>query len=254
MDEEEVDALWSQFKQYAESFTVNRLMNQNRLICQGWLDDDSYGRLTARSPYDLFVAEDYSSVDVSSIYNDFGPKWYIEAVKDENGDVKLIAPVDANLLPPTSAWSVPFYMAAMEPTNYYTFTYPQVEGELYFPIEYDAEKDEITIKPFVYDNKEYFPNVIGIDSQTGGSILENPVVSEVVLTRGWEEPTKEQSLVRGSNGNVQAKGEFPVVTYKDRTMLKAAPALKEIEFSPMNEVEFKKRADKMVERFVNQNR
>lgn len=254
MDEEEVDALWSQFKQLAESFTINRLMNQNRLLCTGWLDDDSYGRLTARTPYDLFVAKDYSSVDVSSIYNDFGPKWYIEAVKDENGDVKLIAPVDANLLPPTSAWSVPFYMAAMEPTNYYTFTYPQVEGELFFPIEYDAEKDEITIKPFVYGDVEYFPNVIGIDTQTQGTILENPVVSEVVLTRGWDEPETEQSAVRSSNGNVQANGDFPAVTYKERTALKAAPALKEVEMTLVDEAEFRKRADKMVERFVNQNR
>lgn len=254
IDKEEVDALWSQFKQLAESFTVNRLMNQNRLLCTGWLDDDSYGRLTARTPYDLFVAKDYSSVDVSSIYNDFGPKWYIEAVKDENGNVKLIAPVDANLLPPTSAWSVPFYMAAMEPKNYYTFTYPQVEGELFFPIEYDAQKDEITIKPFVYADVEYFPNIIGIDSQTGGTILENPVISEVVLTRGWEESGKEQSAVRGSNGNVQANGEFPMVTYKERTELKAAPALKEVEMRIVNEEEFRKRADKIVERFVNQNR
>ncbi|MBR5499055.1 MAG: hypothetical protein IKV75_02700 [Bacteroidales bacterium] len=254
-DEEEVDALWTQFKQQAESFAVNRLMNQNRLLCTGWLDDDSYGRLTARTPYDLFIATDYSSVDVSSIFNDFGPKWYIEAVKDEKtGEVSLIAPVDANLLPPTSAWSVPFYMAAMEPKNYYTFTYPQVEGELFFPVEYDAEKDQITIKPFVYDDVEYFPNVIGVDSQTQGTILENPVVSEVVLTRGWSEPSKEQSSVRNAGDNVQANGDFPKVNYKERTELKAAPALNQVEMTPVNEAEFRKRADKMVERFVNQKR
>jgi hypothetical protein len=194
-------------------------------------------------------------VDVSSIFNDFGPKWYIEAVKDEKtGEVSLIAPVDANLLPPTSAWSVPFYMAAMEPKNFYTFTYPQVEGELFFPVEYDAEKDQITIKPFVYDDVEYFPNVIGIDSRTQGTILENPVVSEVVLTRGWSEPSKEQSSVRNAGDNVQANGDFPKVNYKERTELKAAPALNQVEMTPVNEAEFRKRADKMVERFVNQKR
>ena len=252
MDKAEVDALWTQFKQYGESFAINRLMNQNRLLCVGWLDDDSYNRLTARTPYDLFIAQDYSSVDVSSIFNDFGPKWYIEAVKDEEtGEVKLIAPVDANMLPPTASWSVPFYLAAMEPTNYYTVTYA-ADGNLSFPVEYDKEKDQITIKAFVYDGVEYFPNVVGIDSSTGGTILENPVVSEIVLTRDWVDSDKEQSLVRPSNGNVQAHGDFPTTVYKERTMLKAAPALNEAEIKVVNADEFKARADRMVERFVNQ--
>lgn len=254
MDEEEVDALWTQFKQQAESFGINRLMNQNRLLCTGWLDDDSYGRLTARTPYDLFIARDYSSVDVSSIFYDFGPKWYIEAVQDKNGKVSLIAPVDANLLPPTSNWSVPFYMAAMEPKNYVTFTYPEVEGELYFPVEYDAQNDEITIKPFVYAGVEYFPNIIGIDSQTRGTILENPVVSEVVLTRGWAEPAKSQSAVRGSSENVNANGEFPTTVYKERTKITAAPELQEVEMKVVSKEEFRRRADKLVERFENQTR
>jgi hypothetical protein len=117
-----------------------------------------------------------------------------------------------------------------------------------------AEKDEITIKPFVYGDVEYFPNVIGIDTQTQGTILENPVVSEVVLTRGWDEPNKEQSMDRNSNGNVKAQGDFPTTVYKERTRLEAAPALKEVEMKVVNGEEFKKRADEMVERFVNQNR
>ena len=261
MDEEEVDALWTQFKQMAETFTVNRLMNQNRLLCTGWLNDDSYGRLSARTPYDLFVAKDYSSVDVSSIYNDFGPKWYIEAVKDEKtGEVSLVVPVDANFLPPTSNWSVPFYMAAMENTNYVAFTYPSEGASLSFPVEYDAEKDEVTIHPFLFDSngdgtkEEFYPNVIGIDSQTGGTILENPVVSKIVLTRGWQEPEKEQSSVRHSSGNVSATGDFPRVNYKARTAIEAAPELQKVEMQIVDEKEFKLRADELVERFVNQNR
>ena len=254
-DADEVDALWTEFKQMAETFNVNRLMNQNRLLCTGWLNDDSYGRLTARTPYDLFVAKDYSSVDVSSIYNDFGPKWYIEAVKDaKTGEISLAVPVDANFLPPTSNWSVPFYMAAMHPETYVAFTYPSEGATLSFPVEYDAEKDEITIKAFIFNGEEYYPNIIGIDSQTGGSILENPVVSEVVLTRGWEEKAKEQSSISRSSGNVPATGDFPTVVYKERTALKSAPALKEIEMRLVDENEFKLRADELVERFVNQNK
>lgn len=253
MDKEDVDAYWTEFEQLAKTFTTNRLMNQNRLLCLGWLDDDSFGRLDAKSPYDLFVDKTYSSVDVSSIYNDFGPKWYIEAVADKNGNVSLIAPVDMNTLPPTANWSVPFYLSAMEPKNYYTITYAQ-EGTLAFPIEYDSENDKLTIKPFVYQDVEYYPNVVGIDTQTGETILENPVVSEVVLTRGWTEPEKEQSSLRPSAGNVQVNGEFPKTVYKERTRLKAPVELKEMEYKLVSPDEIKERADKYIKGYFNQTR
>lgn len=253
MDKEDVDAYWAEFEQLAKVFTTNRLMNQNRLLCLGWLDDDSFGRLDAKSPYDLFVDKKYSSVDVSSIYNDFGPKWYIEAVADKNGNVSLIAPVDMNTLPPTANWSVPFYLSAMEPKNYYTITYAQ-EGTLAFPIEYDSENDKLTIKPVVYQDVEYYPNVVGIDMQLGGTILENPVVSEVVLTRGWTEPEKEQSSLRPSAGNVQVNGEFPKTVYKERTRLKAPVELKEMEYRLVSSEEIKERADKYIKRYFNQSR
>jgi hypothetical protein len=222
LTESEVKAYWEDFKQMAEIFTTNRLANQNRLLCTGWLDDDSHGRLTTRTPYDLFVAIDYSSVDVASIYNDFGPKWYIEAVEDKKtGEISLVVPVDANFLPPTSNWYVPFYMAAMHPETYVAFTYPSEGASLSFPVKYDAEKDQITIKPFIFDGEEYYPNIIGIDSQTGGSILENPVVSEVVLTRGWDVATSiRSSKSRSAAKNTRVIGEFPNTVYKERTRLK----------------------------------
>jgi hypothetical protein len=187
MSRSEVNEMWDEFKQLGENITLNRLKNQNRLLCTGWIDDDSYDRLTARTPYDLFVAKDYKTANVFSIYNDFGPKWYIEAVEDPiTGKISLIAPVDANHLPPTCNWSITFYMTALETTNYVGYTYPQVESELFFPVEYNAEMDQITIKPYVYNGVEYFPNIVGYDNWSGGRILESPVVSEVVLTRTRE--------------------------------------------------------------------
>lgn len=251
-DREDVDAMYAEFGQLAESFTINRLMNQNRLICLGWLNDDSYKRLDTRTPYDLFVDKKYNSVDVSSIFNDFGPKWYIEAVQDKDGNVSLVAPVDANFLPPTANWSVPFYMAGMEPAKYYTVTYAQ-DGNLGFPVKYDEEKDQLTIEPFVYQKVEYYPNIVGIDPMYG-TILENPVVSKVVLTRGWNDSGKTQSSVKASKGNVAVKGDFPEDNYKERTELKAAPELKKIKVEPVTAEQFKERADKLVERFLNQNK
>lgn len=251
-DSEEVDAMYTEFKQLARSFTINRLMNQNRLLCMGWLDDDSYGRLDTKTPYDLFIDKQYSSVDVSSIFNDFGPKWYIEAVQDKDGNVSLVAPIDANFLPPTMNWSIPFYMAGMEPKNFYTVTYAQ-DGNLCFPVTYDAEKDEITIEPFVHEGVEYYPNLVGIDPNNG-AILENPVVSKVVLTRNWNGGAKTKAAARTAGKRVPVNGEFPETIYKERTELKARPELKKIEINPVTPEQFKERADKLVERFVNQNR
>ena len=251
-DREEVDAMWYEFKQLAEEITVERLENQNRLVGIGWLDDDSYNRLTARTPYDLFIATDYTSVDVSSLYNDYGPKWYLETSKDENGNVVYSVPLDYTCLPPASNWSVPFYLGAMQRDTWYTV----LEGDGWdasFPVTVSEDRNTITIHPLVLsDGTEMYPNMIGIDS-TMGTLLENPVISEIVLTRGWSGDDKEQSSVRGAAQSVKAHGDFPKGTYKRMTKLVAPEELKKIEVEIPTKEQFKERADKLVERFVNKN-
>lgn len=254
-EKDEVDAFYSEFMELADIYVEKRLENMNRILGMGWLDDDSYDRLSLRTPYDLFIAKDYSSVDVSSIYNDFGPKWYIEAVKDpETSEVSLRIPVDYNLLPPAACWSVPFYMAALDPETYQAFTAPEVAGELYFPVEYDEENDVVTIKPVEFSGVKYYPNILGYDTSSGGSILENPVVSEIVLKRGWTEENKEQSSVKTHGANVPVRAELPTAVYKQRTELKPAAQLEKIQVKLVSGEQFKERADRLVEKFVNQTR
>ena len=246
---DEVDAYYSQFKEHAEIYVEKRLTNMNRILGLGWMDDDSYDRLTLRNPYDLFVAEDYNSVDVSSIYNDFGPKWYLEAYEDpETFEVRFRIPVDQNFLPPAAAWSVPFYLAALDPETDQGFTDPDVDGELYFPVEYDEVNDVVTIKPFVYNDVTYYPNIIGYDDNyLGGLILENPVVSEIVLTRGSATAAVSMSSapkVRG--GNVSVKANIPTAVYKHRTKIVASEPMKTIEMHLMTKDQIKSRADEFV--------
>ena len=252
-NKDKVDALWYQFKQLAEEITEERLENQNRLVGIGWLDADSYKRLTARTPYDLFVATDYTSVDVSSLYNDFGPKWYLETSKDENGNIVYSIPVDANFLPPASNWSVPFYLGAMEPDNYVTFLY----GDGWtpsFPVTVSEDRNTIIISPIEREGVKYYPNMIGMDNTMMQTLLENPVVSEIVLTRGWDGDDKEQSAVRTPGRNVQAKGDFPTTVYKQRTSLEAAPELEKIEGTIVTVDQFRKNADRLVEKIYKQNK
>ena len=249
-----MEGLWSEFKELAKTVTDRRLVYQNRLIATGWLDADSYKRLDYYSPYDLFVDRTYKSVDVSSMFYDFGPKWYIEAVEDENGNISLIAPFDANFLPPAANWSIPFYLSGMELENYYTVTY----GDGWtpsFPVEVSEDRNTITIKPLVYGGKEFFPNMVGIDYSMNQTILENFVVSEIVMTRGWNEPAASRAMSSSSvNGkSIQPKGEFPKSVCKPMTELKAAPELNKIEGKIVTVEEFKKRADKYVEMRFKQN-
>lgn len=252
-DKDKVDALWYEFKQLAEEITEERLVNQNRLVGIGWLDKDSYHRLDARTPYDLFVATDYVSVDVSSIYNDFGPKWYLETSIDENGKVVYSIPIDSNFLPPASNWSVPFYLGAMEPDKYVTFLY----GEGWtpaFPVTVSEDRNTITISPIEREGVNYYPNMIGIDNSMMQTILENPVVSDVVLTRGWEGSDNKQSSVSTPGKNVQAKMEIPTTVYKQRTSLEAAEELEVIEGTLMTVEQFRENADRLIDRLYNQNR
>lgn len=259
-DEEKVDALWDEFKQMAKTVTNHRLKYQNRLVAMGWIDKDSYNRLDTYTPYELFIDKKYKSVDVSSIYNDYGPKWYIETVKDEDGNISYIAPFDSNFLPPAANWSVPFYFAGMELDNYYTVTYGDGWNPA-FPLEVSEDRNTITIKPFVYTDKEgnettFYPNMIGIDNSMMMTILEYPVVSEVVLTRGWTDPVepKAASVRKASAASVDAKGDFPVKTYKQRTSLESAPQLKTIEGTITTVEQFREKADKLIEMKYKQNK
>lgn len=142
----------------------------------------------------------------------------------------------------------------MELENYYTVTY----GDGWtpsFPVEVSEDRNTITIKPLVYGGKEFFPNMVGIDYSMNQTILENFVVSEIVMTRGWNEPAASRAMSSSSvNGkSIQPKGEFPKSVCKPMTELKAAPELKTIEGKIVTVEEFKKRADKYVEMRFKQN-
>jgi hypothetical protein len=252
-DKEEVDAMWYEFKQLAETITEERLVNQNRLVGIGWLDDDTFDRLDSRTPYDLFVDTKYTSVDVSSLYNDYGPKWYIETSVDKDGNVSYSVPFDWNFLPPSANWSIPFYLGAMQKDTWYTV----LAGDGWnasFPVTVSADRNTIIINPLVLeDGTKMYPNMIGIDP-TMGTQLQNPVISEIVLTRGWSGSDNEQSSVRGEASSVKAQGEFPKGTYKKMTKLVAPEQLEKMEVEVVGVEQFHENAKKFIENYyANQN-
>ena len=144
----------------------------------------------------------------------------------------------------------------MEKDTYMTITY----GEGWTPsfhVTVSADRNTVTIHPLVHEGVNYYPNMIGIDYMMQQTLLENPVISEIVLTRGWteEESANVQSSVRRSSGNVQAKGNFPEGVHKKMTDVSKSVELKKIEMEMVGVDQFRERADKLVEKtFIIQNK
>ena len=84
-------------------------------------------------------------------------------------------------------------------------------------------RDTITIKPIDAEGALWYPNVIGISSTTTGTsyVLEKPIISEVVLSKGWNpeddkpETPATRSVARSSAVSPVGKVEF--ASYKDLT-------------------------------------
>ncbi len=191
---EEVDGMFEELLMLADEFAEYRLLGQNRMLCSGFMDYDYYStsRMKFMSPYDLFKAEDYSSVDVPQLLYDFGPKWYLEAREDGS----LIAPFNSNKLPPMHSWpGYEFYLGAVGNGTAFLDASEEIPG---FPVEVSDDYNTLTIKPIVIteDLKDangqiyvtkgtYYMNSVGINN--GSLELISTVKSDIVLTRGWTE-------------------------------------------------------------------
>lgn len=184
-----VDTMFEEFKHYSQEFGENRVEFQNRLLCTGFIDFDYYenpGRLDTKSPFDLFYDLTYNSVDIPQIFYDFGPKWYLEVQSDGS----VLAPFSAAYLPPMVNWSVLGYFGGYNGETGYVF-YESNENIKGFPVTVSDDCNTVTVNPIMVpsDNGNtypYYPNVIGVAGRDV-TILGGTVVSEIVMTRGWDE-------------------------------------------------------------------
>lgn len=192
MSKDEVDGMLEELDALAAIFTENRLANQNRILASGFIDFDYHknpGRLDWRSPFDLFVATDYTSVDIPQVFYDFGPKWYLEVLEDGS----VIVPFSSTLMPPMHNWpGYPYYVSAYDGGQY--FFYDANEEHPGFPVE--ISQDKIVIKPMEINGQKYYMNAAGFSQEAVASQSADiiPVLSEIVLTRGWTEPVAPAAI------------------------------------------------------------
>ena len=164
----------------------------NRLLCLGYnFADPNYMLDMVATPYDLFIADDYSTSKTSHMFYDFGPKWNFEI--DADGSVWL--PIDIEREFPMATFNFgldyAFYMLAIGERTYLGGDLVGYDGttilDARFPVVVSDDYNTITIKPIVYTDSEgttehYYPCVAQI--QNGYATPLNPRVrGEVTLTR-----------------------------------------------------------------------
>ncbi len=239
-DKAKVDQMYEELGTLADRFTEYRLAGQNRLLCNGFIDYDSYStsRMKYMSPYDLFIDKDYSSYDVAQIIYDFGPKWFLQVREDENGKIDVIVPFNSFTLPPLQSWAgYPFYLGGVGPESAFYDSTPDYPG---FPVEISDDRNTITIKPIVIEEDidsendmyalkagSYYMNALGVNPMTPNSLeLVATIKSDIVLTRGWTEPEAPASIAAAPRTVKNASAVNPVpqnVIKKSRTPLQEAP-------------------------------
>ena len=194
MDKSEVDGMYEELLDLNEMFTDYRLVGQNRMLCNGFIDFDYYekgGRLKYMSPYDLFVADNYSSVDVPQIMYDFGPKWFLEVLEDG----RVIVPLSSTYLPPMHSWpGYTYYVGAVASGYAILDGSEEVPG---FPVEISDDMNTITIKPIMYADENgqqmsAYMNAVGLAD--GSYEIVATIISDIVLTRGWKGTAKKNSV------------------------------------------------------------
>ena len=259
------DAYLAQFNELAAGYNAS-VLGQNRVLCQGW--DLSGNRETSTaSPWDLFRMPDYNASLVDYLFNDFGPKWFLQTDADGN----IFVPVNYNVVPIMMCWyngmdhylcsgnyekGYANYIKSLKPADAFDV---QSVG---IPVEISEDGNTVTLKSVTIkpENEEIqlYPTMV-YDAQ-GQLAFYNPyVMSEVVLTKGWNggatpAPAKASSSKIIPGKKVVNGGDFksPAKVYS-RTVF--APATKKVEKTTVANIKFptkeeiKKNLDKMMQKY-----
>ena len=204
VSKDEADAYFDEFKAQADIYN-DKVRGQNRILCTGWNfhahGNYNYSNLRTATPWDLFLDNSgYNASDVSSLFYDFGAKWFLQV--NEAGEV--FVPVNCNRLTPLTRWTngQDFHLAGANIENKYVYALPlddadmdNVENWPNIPVEVSADKQTITLKGFEYEGLTYYPNAFSISSWDGSMALYNTtVISDVVLTKGWSEADEDTDV------------------------------------------------------------
>ena len=258
------DAYLAQFNELAANYNAS-VLGKNRVLCQGW--DLSGARETSTaSAWDLFLMPDYNVLLTDYLFNDFGPKWFLQTDAEGN----IFVPVNYNIVPTMMCWfnGLDHYLCAGNfEKGYANYINPDAPFDVQsvgIPVEISEDGNTVTLKAITIkpENEEIqlYPTMV-YDNQ-GQLAFYNPyVVSEVVLTKGWNAGTTPAPAKASSSKHLYGKkvvngGDFksPAKVYS-RTAF--APATKKVSEKNATVVtkkvatkeEIKKNLDKMMQKY-----
>lgn len=253
---EEVDAQYELFKAAVDNFNA-KTAGQNRILMNGFdVQKPNYeGSKTYShyaSPFDLWSSDSYNGYDNASPVWDFGPKWYLEVAEDGT----VTAPFNVNYFAPISAWTeyyYDFYLAGVAKSSFLPYD-PATEGNAHFPVEISEDGNTITVKPYVFEGENFYPNMgyVSYGSFSLGSW--SSVAADIVLTRGWTEPAPEEEETPGvAKAGIDYKpanytslyNVKPANKIKSHTALKALPTYEKVEMKVVSADEFKANVEKL---------
>jgi len=250
-DPAEIAMYWEQYKEEAALFNSG-VRGQNRLLCTGFGFEETEpfaGRLQLQTPLDLFARPDYSST-VANLFVNFGPKWYFQIAE---GD-KVTVPVNIDTIGSLCSWA--------DGTDYYMMGWNFSDGQssflyydptaaadadltLHFPVTVSDDCNTITIHPFEFDGKKYYPSTTYFSKTTAGAAetTKTIITSPIVMTRGW-------------NGKSTSAAQYPAVrptrtkacagTLRlDRTPIEKAQPIQRLEASPYRDAACKRMQQRM---------
>ena len=123
---------------------------------------------------------------------------------------------------------------------FYWGTAAAFQAPLEFPVELSEDKNTLIIKGYEANGTKYYPNIIGEDySLLSGTvyILEKPIISDVVLTRGWDgdgsstEKVAAKSASWGRNAYpVNPDGKPVLAKYGKRTKFEKPVPTRKVEY------------------------
>ena len=219
---EQTDAYLAEYNKQAAAYNA-KVAGQNRVLCQGWQLDNERTLSTAQ-PWDLFLMKDYNASIVDYLFIDFGPKWFLQV--DEQGDIFL--PVNYNRIPSLTSWfnGNAHYLVGGNYETGYAFYYNPEKGK-----EEDVKGAGLPVVIGTYEGKEaiaingyyvpfedeegnvtnmsFYPNVM-YDYYGQLSFYNTYVISNVILTRGWEETTPDQPAVAPLKSSAKVAGSKAV--------------------------------------------
>ncbi len=216
--QEMVDELYAEFKSECDDYNAS-VRGNNRLLCMGFGVD-----METATPYELFTADSdtYNAYNNEATLFDFGPKWYLEIHEDGT----VTAPFNSTRMYPMSSFTSSYgsaltyyFMGRGVSSDSYTASYVSVGDDyenLEFPVTVSEDKNTITVGSITDDSDTYYPNAGRLNSSYvvyGKGII----ISDIVLTRGWEDDTETASVASIETEKSPLAGDQPMSRVKLRT-------------------------------------